>query len=70
MMVDAVSEVIEIGDAAVDPPPQFGGRVKRDYIQGMAKVGGRFVVILSLAATLDIDDMADQCDHARHKLAA
>lgn len=70
MMVDAVSEVIEIGDSVVDPPPQFGGRVKRDYIQGMAKVGGRFVVILSLEATLDIDDMADQCDHARHKLAA
>ncbi|MEY2686373.1 MAG: hypothetical protein RL375_571 [Pseudomonadota bacterium] len=70
MMVDAVSEVIEIADASIEAPPQFGGAVRRDYIHGMAKVGGRFVVILALEATLDIDDMADQCDHARQKLAA
>jgi purine-binding chemotaxis protein CheW len=70
MMVDAVSEVIEIADAGVDAPPQFGSVVRRDYIHGIVKVGGRFVVILALGATLDIDDMAEQCDHARHKLAA
>jgi purine-binding chemotaxis protein CheW len=70
MMVDAVSEVIEIADTSVDLPPQFGTVVRRDYIHGIVKVGGRFVVILALDATLDIDDMAEQCDHASHKLAA
>jgi purine-binding chemotaxis protein CheW len=69
-MVDAVSEVIEIADARIEAPPQFGGAVRRDYVRGMAKVGGRFVVVLALEAALDIDDLADLCDQPQHRLAA
>ncbi|MFM2069344.1 MAG: hypothetical protein RLZZ584_4253 [Pseudomonadota bacterium] len=69
MMVDAVSEVIEIADARIEPPPQFGGAVPRGFIRGMAKVGGRFLVVLSPEATLDIEDMAAQCDHAQRRAA-
>jgi purine-binding chemotaxis protein CheW len=58
LMVDAVSEVIEIAPAEIEPPPQFGASIRRDFIRGMGKVKGEFIVILEPERALDIDDMA------------
>ena len=46
LLVDAVSEVIDIAPEQIEPPPNFGSAVRRDFIQGMGKVGTRFVIIL------------------------
>lgn len=58
LMVDAVSEVIDIAPANIEPPPQFGTSIQRDYIRGLGKVDGEFVVILETDRALNIDDMA------------
>jgi purine-binding chemotaxis protein CheW len=58
LMVDAVSEVIEIADAHIEPAPQFGASIRRDFIRGMGKVDGEFIVILEPERALDIEDMA------------
>jgi purine-binding chemotaxis protein CheW len=58
LMVDAVSEVIEIPDAHIESAPQFGASIRRDFIRGMGKVGGAFIVILEPERALDIEDMA------------
>lgn len=58
LMVDSVSEVIEIPDAHIEPPPQFGATIRRDFIKGMGKVAGEFIVILEPDQALDIEDMA------------
>jgi purine-binding chemotaxis protein CheW len=58
LMVDAVSEVIDIAPANIEPPPQFGTSVRRDYMRGLAKVDGEFVLILETDRALNIDDMA------------
>jgi len=58
LMVDAVSEVIEIAPTQIEPPPQFGTSIQRDFIRGMGKVDGRFIVILEPERALNIDDMA------------
>jgi purine-binding chemotaxis protein CheW len=57
-MVDAVSEVIDIAQAQIEPPPQFGTTIQRDFIHGLGKVEGEFVVILAPERALNIDDMA------------
>jgi purine-binding chemotaxis protein CheW len=59
LMVDAVSEVLAIPGSAIEPPPQFGGGLRREFIRGIAKLGGRFVIILETDKALDIDEMAD-----------
>jgi purine-binding chemotaxis protein CheW len=64
LMVDAVSEVIEIPDAHIEPAPQFGASIRRDFIRGMGKVGGEFIVILEPERALDIEDMAALTEHA------
>ena len=58
LMVDAVSEVIDIAKTDIEPSPQFGTSIQRDFIHGLGKVGGQFVVILDPDRALNIDDMA------------
>jgi purine-binding chemotaxis protein CheW len=58
LMVDAVSEVIDIATHQIEPPPQFGTTIQRDFIHGLGKVEGKFVVILAPERALNMDDMA------------
>jgi purine-binding chemotaxis protein CheW len=58
LLVDAVSEVIDIAAANIELPPQFGTSIRRDFIRGLGKVEGEFVVILETERALNIDDMA------------
>jgi purine-binding chemotaxis protein CheW len=58
LLVDAVSEVIEIAPAQIEPPPQFGTTIAREFIRGLGKVGKEFIVILEPERALNIDDMA------------
>jgi len=58
IMVDAVSEVIEIPGSEIEPPPSFGARIRADFIQGMGKVAGSFVIILNIVRVLSVDEIA------------
>ena len=58
LLVDAVSEVIDIAPSSIEPPPQFGTTIQREFIRGLGKVGSEFIVILEPERALNIDDMA------------
>ncbi len=58
IVVDAVSEVLEIPPTEIEPPPAFGARIRTDFIDGMGKVAGKFVVILDVRRVLSVDEMA------------
>ena len=62
LLVDSVSEVIDIADDQIEPPPSFGTAVRRDFIQGMGKIDDRFVIILEPDKAFDVDDMARLCE--------
>jgi len=70
LMVDAVSEVIEIAPSQIEPPPNFGTAVRRDFIKGMGKVADRFVIILEPDRAFDVTEMAQLCETAQHAVAA
>lgn len=57
VMVDAVNEVLEIPGSEIEPPPSFGAAIRADFIRGMGKVRGKFVIILNVDRVLSIDDM-------------
>jgi purine-binding chemotaxis protein CheW len=65
LLVDAVSEVIEIAAEQIEPPPNFGTSVRRDFIRGMGKVGSRFVILLEPDRAFDVDEMARLCEDAQ-----
>jgi purine-binding chemotaxis protein CheW len=64
LLVDAVSEVIDIAPDAIEPPPSFGTTVRRDFIRGMGKVADRFLIIIEPDRALDVNDMAKLCEPA------
>ena len=70
LLVDAVSEVIEIPPTQIEPPPSFGAAVRRDFISGMGKVADRFVIILAPDKAFDIGEMAELCSSAQQPLHA
>lgn len=57
VVVDAVNEVLDISASDIEPPPAFGARIRSDFIQGMGKVKGRFVILLNLDRTLSSDEI-------------
>jgi len=58
IVVDAVSEVLEIPSGDIEPPPEFGARIRIDFISGMGKVNGKFVVMLDVNRILALDEIA------------
>lgn len=65
LLVDAVSEVIDITPEAIEPPPNFGTAVRRDFIRGMGKVADAFVIILEPDRAFDVNEMAVLCESAQ-----
>jgi purine-binding chemotaxis protein CheW len=57
IVVDTVSEVLEIPPGEIEPPPAFGARIRADFIRGMGKVGGGFVILLNVEAVLSTDEL-------------
>ena len=47
-LVDEVSAVVEIEDSQIQPPPSIGDTYKSDFITGVAKTEGDFIMILDL----------------------
>jgi purine-binding chemotaxis protein CheW len=58
IVVDTVSEVLEIPAAEIEPPPSFGARIRADFISGMGKIAGRFVILLEMGRVLSVDELA------------
>jgi purine-binding chemotaxis protein CheW len=59
VMVDSVSEVLEIPASEIEPPPAFGAKIRVDFISGMGKVAGKFVIILNVNKVLSIEEMGE-----------
>src|SRR5262245_13015436 len=47
-IVDAVEEVVQLGEAELEPTPDFGGSPNTDYILGMATINGGVKTLLDL----------------------
>ena len=57
VLVDAVNEVLEIPSTEIEPPPSFGATIRADFISGMGKVKGKFVIILDLDRIVSEEDL-------------
>lgn len=58
LLVDGVNAVMEIGAENIEPAPGFGMRIDTEFIEGMARVNGKFIIILDVARALSIEEMA------------
>lgn len=58
VLADAVSQVIDLAPSDIEPAPAFGARVRVEFLQGMGKLGGRFVLLLDLDRLLSAAEAA------------
>ena len=70
LVVDAVSEVVDIAADAVEPPPNFGTAVRRDFIRAIGRLGKRFVIVLEPDRAFDVDEMARLCEASQEAATA
>lgn len=59
LLADAVSEVCEIAQTDIEAAPSFGANVRAEFIAGIAKIEGQFVVLLDADRTLSIKELAN-----------
>ena len=57
LVVDAVSDVLNIPTADIQPTPDLGPHVDARYINGMAKAGDKLVVLLDIDRVLGGDGL-------------
>jgi purine-binding chemotaxis protein CheW len=57
ILVDSVSEVLNIKGADIEETPNFGTRLNTDYILGMAKTGDKIKILLDIDRVMNADDI-------------
>lgn len=58
VLVDGVSEVLEIAEDDIDPPPLLGTRIAREFLAGMAKVRDHLIPVLDLERVLSRESLS------------
>lgn len=58
LIVDEVSEVLNVLAEQIEASPSFGGAVETDFILGMGKVGQKVVMLLDVDKVLASDELA------------
>jgi purine-binding chemotaxis protein CheW len=58
VVVDSVSEVLNINGEEIEPSPSFGSRIKTQYIMGIAKAKGSIKILLDIDRVLTSEELA------------
>lgn len=58
ILVDAVNEVLEFAPEKIEAAPAFGAGLRQDFICGMGRVEGGFIILLNVSRALSVEEMA------------
>ena len=59
LLVDTAREVVRIPGSSIQPPPEGITGLSGKYLEGIASIKGRLVLLLNLAAVIDVGDMEE-----------
>jgi purine-binding chemotaxis protein CheW len=54
-----VQAVLEIAASDIAPPPTFGAKIRSDFIEGIGKVAGKFVILLNVNNVLSMQEIGE-----------
>jgi purine-binding chemotaxis protein CheW len=57
LVVDAVNEVLDLAAEDIEPPPTFGANIRTDFIRGMGRVRGKFVILLDVNHVMAAEEL-------------
>lgn len=58
IIVDTVSEVLDINAKDIEPAPSLGSSIKTDFILGMGKIKGKVKILLDVDKVLSLEELA------------
>lgn len=56
MIVASVSEVLNVEDSLIEPPPPIATSINTEFITGVAKIDSRLIILLDLGRVLTSDE--------------
>jgi len=59
VMIDAIKAVVNLTDDEIEDTPGFGSKISHDYISGVGKLDGDFIILLDINKVLDVDDLSN-----------
>ncbi len=59
VVVDSVSDVVDVDKKTIQDAPNFGTKVSTEFINGLASVDGRMVMLLDVEKLLKLDGLDD-----------
>lgn len=57
-LADSVQEVMELAPDSIEPPPKIGTKLNTEFITGMGKQDGNFIIILDIDKVFSIGELA------------
>ena len=57
IITDAVSQVLDLAESAIEPPPSFGASIDTAFILGLAEAEKKFVIVLDVDRCLNAADL-------------
>ena len=58
-LVDSVQAVVEIEHDQIMPPPSLGNKYRSEFIEGVANINDKFVMILNMDEVFSSEDLMD-----------
>ena len=57
LVADSVQAVLEIASSEIEQAPSFGAKIRPDFIEGIGKVNGKFVILLNVNRVLSMEEI-------------
>ena len=57
IIVDTVSEVVDVGSEEIEETPQFGQGIDTDFITGLGKVKGKIIILLDIEKVMSTEEL-------------
>ena len=64
IVVDGVSEVMDVAAAQIEPPPRFASSVDTNFLMGIGKVGEKVIMLLDIDRLLSDEEVAEVAETA------
>ncbi len=69
IVVDTVSEVINIQQNDIEPPPEYQTKVDKGFLTGMGKIKGKVVMLLNIEQIVNCNEMVTLLNDMKGNLA-
>jgi purine-binding chemotaxis protein CheW len=57
IIVDTVSEVVDVGSEEIEDTPQLGQGIDTDFITGLGKVKGKIIILLDIEKVMSTEEL-------------